>query len=177
MLLAYGRLYLDSEMTVLSAAGVSQQRLTAYTLVSAAGVACLVAWLSLSLAPQGATEVAKILNQQAAMTEFDTLDAGRFSGHSQRHMVTYTEKLSEDLCLSGVFISDKRLSAAGDKERAIALLVAEGHQEIQADGSHYPGAGKRLPLRRQPRSGRLPQDSLRHLRRTAAQAGSQREHR
>jgi lipopolysaccharide export system permease protein len=139
VLLAYGRLYLDSEMTVLSAAGVSQQRLTAYTLVSAAGVACLVAWLSLSLAPQGATEVAKILNQQAAMTEFDTLDAGRFQAIRSGTRVTYTEKLSEDRSqLSGVFISDKRLSAAGDKERAIALLVAEkGHQEIQADGSHY----------------------------------------
>ena len=139
VLLAYGRLYLDSEMTVLSAAGVSQQRLTAYTLVSAAGVACLVAWLSLSLAPQGATEVAKILNQQAAMTEFDTLDAGRFQAIRNGTRVTYTEKLSQDRSqLSGVFISDKRLSAAGDKERAIALLVAEkGHQEIQADGSHY----------------------------------------
>ena len=139
VLLAYGRLYLDSEMTVLSSAGVSQQRLAAYTLVSATGVACLVAWLSLGLAPQGSTEVARILNKQAAMTEFDTLEAGRFQSIRKGSRVTYTEQLTADRSqLSGVFISDKRLSKAGDKQRGITVLVAEtGHQEIQADGSRY----------------------------------------
>jgi lipopolysaccharide export system permease protein len=139
VLLAYGRLYLDSEMTVLSSAGMSQQRLAGYTLVSATGVACLVAWLSLGLAPQGSTEVARILNKQAAMTEFDTLEAGRFQSIRKGSRVTYTEQLTADRSqLSGVFISDKRLSKAGDKQRGITVLVAEtGHQEIQADGSRY----------------------------------------
>jgi lipopolysaccharide export system permease protein len=139
VLLAYGRLYLESEMTVLSSAGMSQQRLAAYTLVSATGVACLVAWLSLGLAPQGSTEVAKILNKQAAMTEFDTLDAGRFQSVRKGSRVTYTEALTADRSqLSGVFISDKRMSKAGDKQRGITVLVAEkGHQEIKPDGSRY----------------------------------------
>ena len=137
-LLAYGRLYLDSEMTVLSAAGVSQQRLTAYTLVSAAGVACLVAWLSLSLAPQGATEVAKILNQQAAMTEFDTLEPGRFQALRDGTRVTYTETLSDDrVNLGSVFISQKNLGA-DQKDRGISVLVAEsGRQEVRPDGNRY----------------------------------------
>jgi lipopolysaccharide export system permease protein len=139
VLLAYGRLYLDSEMTVLSSAGMSQQRLAGYTLVSASGVACLVAWMSLGLAPQGATAVDQILNKQAAMTEFDTLDAGRFQSIRKGSRVTYTEQISADRSqLSGVFISENRLSKAGDKQRGITVLVAEkGHQEIQADGSHY----------------------------------------
>jgi lipopolysaccharide export system permease protein len=139
VLLAYGRLYLDSEMTVLSSAGMSQQRLAGYTLVSATGVAFLVAWMSLGLAPQGSTEVARILNQQAAMTEFDTLEAGRFQSIRKGSRVTYTERISADRSqLSGVFISEKRLSKAGDKQAGITVLVAEqGHQEIQADGSRY----------------------------------------
>jgi lipopolysaccharide export system permease protein len=139
VLLAYGRLYLDSEMTVLSSSGMSQQRLAGYTLVSATVVACLVAWMSLGLAPQGSTEVARILNKQAAMTEFDTLEAGRFQALRQGTRVTYTEKLSSDRSeLSGVFISDKSLSKDGAKERSISVLVAEkGHQEITADGSRY----------------------------------------
>jgi lipopolysaccharide export system permease protein len=43
ILLSYGRLYLESEMTVLSATGMSQQRLLAYTLAPAALVALIVA--------------------------------------------------------------------------------------------------------------------------------------
>ena len=55
-LLAYGRLFLDSEMTVLSATGVSQQRLTAYSLAPALIVALLVGWLSLGLAEEKACD-------------------------------------------------------------------------------------------------------------------------
>src|SRR5450830_1831533 len=50
ILLAYGRLYLESEMTVLSATGMSQQRLLGMTMAPALLVALLVAWISLSLA-------------------------------------------------------------------------------------------------------------------------------
>lgn len=139
ILLVYGRLYLDSEMTVLSATGMSQQRLMAYTLAPATLVALLVAWLSMGLAPQGVTQVTHILNQQDALTEFDTLVPGRFQAMKNGSRVTYTEALSTDRGeLDGIFISDKRLSRAGDKERGITVLVAEkGRQEIQADGSRY----------------------------------------
>ncbi|MBU1285393.1 MAG: LPS export ABC transporter permease LptF [Gammaproteobacteria bacterium] len=139
ILLAYGRMYLDSEMTVLSATGMSQQRLFAYSLAPATLVALLAGWLSLGLAPQGVEHVTRILNQQSAMTELDTLVPGRFQSMRNGSRVTYTEELSEDRgALSGVFISEKQLSSKGDKERGISVLVAEsGRQEIQADGSRY----------------------------------------
>jgi lipopolysaccharide export system permease protein len=139
ILLAYGRLYLDSEMTVLSATGMSQQRLFAYSLAPATLVALLAGWLSLGLAPQGVEQVARILNQQSAITELDTLVPGRFQAMKNGSRVTYAEELSEDRGkLAGVFISEKRFSTDGDKERGISVLVAQsGRQEIQADGSRY----------------------------------------
>ncbi|MBB2494540.1 LPS export ABC transporter permease LptF [Aquipseudomonas ullengensis] len=143
ILLAYGRLYLDSEMTVLSATGMSHKRLLAYTLAPATLIAVLVAWLSLGLAPQGVAGVARILNEQDALTEFDTLVPGRFQAMRDGSRVTYTEALTEDRSqLSGVFISEKRLRTGSDakdkKDPGIAVLVAEkGRQEIQADGSRY----------------------------------------
>jgi lipopolysaccharide export system permease protein len=139
ILMAYGRLYLDSEMTVLSATGMSQQRLLVYTMAPALLVALLVAWLSMGLAPQGVAQVAKILNQQDALTEFDTLVPGRFQAMRDGSRVTYSKELSADRAeLAGIFISEKRFSRAGDKERGITVLVAEsGRQEIQADGSRY----------------------------------------
>lgn len=143
ILLAYGRLYLDSEMTVLSATGMSNRRLLGYSMAPAAIVAAMVAWLSLGLAPQGVAEVAKILNQQEAMTEFDTLVPGRFQALKDGSRVTYTEGLSEDRGqLSGVFITEKRMQRPVEgekpKQSGITVLVAEkGRQVIQPDGSRY----------------------------------------
>jgi len=140
ILLAYGRLYLDSEMTVLSATGMSEQRLLAYTLAPAILVALMCAWLSFFLTPQGVQNVAQILNDQDALTEFDTLVAGRFQSMRDGSRVTYTQELSDDRDeLRNVFISEKRdLSKAKEKDEGITVLVAKtGRQEIQEDGSRY----------------------------------------
>jgi len=138
ILLSYGRLYLESEMTVLSATGMSQQRLLGMTMAPAALVALIVAWLSLSLAPQGANEFQLLLNKQDALTEFDTLEAGRFQSLSDGSRVTYTEELTNDRThLSGVFITQKNLGRDA-KDRNISVLLAEkGRQEVRPDGSRW----------------------------------------
>ncbi|MCJ0974132.1 LPS export ABC transporter permease LptF [Pseudomonas sp. PS1] len=139
ILLAYGRLYLDSEMTVLSATGMSQRRLLVYSLGPATLVAMLVGWLSLGLAPQGVAEVDRILNEQDSLTEFDTLVPGRFQTLRDGTRVTYTRELTADRTeLAGVFISETNLSSASGEQRGLSVLVAErGRQEIQPDGSRY----------------------------------------
>jgi lipopolysaccharide export system permease protein len=139
ILLAYGRLYLESEMTVLSATGMSQRRLLAYSMAPAALVAALVGWLSLGLAPQGIAEVDRIFNQQDSLTEFDTLVPGRFQTLRGGSRVTYTRELSADRSeLGGVFISETNVSRQTGKESGLSVLVAEsGRQEIQPDGSRY----------------------------------------
>jgi len=138
ILLAYGRLYLESEMTVLSATGMSQQRLFVITLFPATLVALVVAWLSLSLAPQGANQFQLLLNKQDALTEFDTLEPGRFQALRDGTRVTYTEQLTDDrVNLAGVFISQKNTSS-DQNDRGISVLVAEkGRQEIRPDGNRY----------------------------------------
>lgn len=138
ILLAYGRLYLESEMTVLSATGMSQQRLLRMTLFPATLVALVVAWLSLSLAPQGANQFQLLLNKQDALTEFDTLEPGRFQALRDGTRVTYTESLTDDrVNLGGVFISQKNLGS-DQKDRGISVLVAEkGRQEVHSDGNRY----------------------------------------
>ena len=135
ILLAYGRLYLESEMTVLSATGMSQQRLLGMTMIPAAGVALIVAWLSLSLAPQGAMQFQLVLNKQDAMTEFDTLEPGRFQALNDGSRVTYTETMTDDRAnLGGVFISQKN-QGENQKDRGISILVADsGRQEVRPDG-------------------------------------------
>jgi len=138
-LLVYGRMYMDSEMTVLAATGMSQQRLMLYSLAPALLVALLVAWLAMGLTPKGLEASELIFNQQDTLTEFDTLVPGRFQKMRRSERVTYVETLSDDRTqLGGIFISEKRRSTGGAKARGITVLVADsGRQEIRADGSRY----------------------------------------
>jgi lipopolysaccharide export system permease protein len=136
VLLAYGRMYLDSEMTVLSANGFSDRRILWYTQGSALIVALIVAILSLWLAPAGVLKTQQLFNQQAAMTEFDTLAAGRFQSRGSGQRVTYAGGLSEDRTqLEDLFITER---AGGIDDTTVGVLVAEtGRQQMNVDGSRY----------------------------------------
>lgn len=148
ILLAYGRLYLESEMTVLSATGMSQQRLLAMTMAPAALVALLVAWLSLSLAPLGVAQVQKIIAQQDALTEFDTLVPGRFQTLRDGSRVTYTEQLSDDRIKPGRGVHLREALQPGQDQgpRAFGAGCREGPPGSAGRRQPLPGAGERLPL-------------------------------
>lgn len=137
ILLAYGRLYIESEMTVLTACGVSQKNILIHTLAPATVVACIVALLGLVITPWGAKNVEKIFAKQDALTEFETLVPGRFQEQENVGRVTYTERLSEDrLQMGDVFISQQN---EGLGKRGITLLLAEdGIQHVEPQtGARY----------------------------------------
>ena len=138
ILLAYGRMYLESEMTVLSATGVSEKRLLAMAMVPAAGVALVVAWLSMILVPYSAMQFQMLLNKQDVMTEFDTIEPGRFQALNDGTRVTYTETMTIDRSkLEGVFIAQKN-QGKNHKDRGVSILVADsGRQEVRSDGKRY----------------------------------------
>ncbi len=138
ILLAYGRLYLESEMTVLTATGMSPTRLLGYTLVPAALIAVISAVLSFSLTPMGVRGVASILQEQDALTEFDTLVPGRFQSMKDGVRVTYAEELVNGReQLQGVFISDIGSNTRGKDNKITILTAPSGHQQVLEDGSRY----------------------------------------
>ena len=137
ILLAYGRLHLESEMTVLSATGISDRKILGYTQGPALLVALVVALLSLWVAPAGVVKTQQLFNEQDAMTEFDTLAAGRFqSVGKDAQRVTYAGGLSDDRTeLQQVFIAER--SGSGT-DANIGVLIAEGgRQQMNPDGSRY----------------------------------------
>ena len=108
ILLAYGRMYLESEMTVLFACGVSERRLVMLTMGTSLIVMFLVGAMSLVISPWGMQNVEKIFRDQSKLTEFEMLAPGRFQALKTGQRVTYTEALSDDKKeLQGVFISEK----------------------------------------------------------------------
>jgi lipopolysaccharide export system permease protein len=134
ILLAYGRMYLESEMTVLHACGFSQRRLLLTTLVYSFLVALIVGGMSLFVSPWGMQKVEQLLVEQSQKTEFEMLFPGRFQSFKSGSSVTYTESISEDKkTMTNVFIADK-----GRGSSALDLVYAEsGRQEIDVHGDRY----------------------------------------
>lgn len=69
ILLAYGRLYLESEMVVLRACGVSHKRLVLYALGPALLISTLVGGVALYVSPWGVAQAKQIFAQQEARSE------------------------------------------------------------------------------------------------------------
>lgn len=107
ILLAYGRMYAESEMAVLTATGFSNRRLLGYTMVPSVALMLLVGSFSLALSPWGAQKMESLYRKQAQLTEFELLVPGRFQSMANGSRVTYAESLSDDKTrMHQVFIAD-----------------------------------------------------------------------
>ncbi|WP_062067493.1 LPS export ABC transporter permease LptF [Cellvibrio sp. OA-2007] len=134
ILLAYGRMYIESEMVVLSATGMSQWQLVRITLIPAAVVALIVAAFSFWLSPLGAQLTEQVLAEQRNRSEFESLQAGRFQAISQGRIMTYVEQISDDnKRLNQVFVAQQ------DGQTNSTIVIAEtGEQAYKADyGQRY----------------------------------------
>lgn len=135
ILLAYGRMYLESEMTVLYACGVSDRQLLSKTLLGSLVVMLVVGSMSLFISPWGMGQVEKIFAEQSKATEFDLLAPGRFQKLSSGERVTYTEALSDDKRrLEGVFIAEY-----GSDGEGVSVIAADSGSQIidEETGSRF----------------------------------------
>ncbi len=138
ILMAYGRLYVESEMVVLSACGVSPSRLAVYTLVPAALVMGLVALLSLWVTPLGATQSRALLDDPGAAQGLQTLTEGRFQRRKGSGMVTYAQTISTETgVMRSVFLAQQE-GGEGAQSQLVVTFAEEG--EIVTDprsGARY----------------------------------------
>lgn len=91
VLLAYGRLYVDSEMIVMSACGTRKRRLVAITALPALLVALLVGYLTLFGAPASLKKVQSILQDPGNSNSLAILQAGKFQESANGKRVSYAE--------------------------------------------------------------------------------------
>ncbi len=127
ILLAYGRMYADNEMTVLSACVLSQKRLLALTLMCSAVVAMVVALLSLQLAPLGLTRTEQLMNSQDELTEIDLIVAGQFQEFAEGLRTTYAETITGGTAgrqLNNTFVAWRRADSA-EGESPLRIIVAD----------------------------------------------------
>lgn len=104
VMLAFGRLYKDSEMSAITACGVGPGRLYRPLMLIAVLAAALLAWLSLDLAPWSA-ETAHVLRKTAQRdAELSSLEAGRFRSAAGGDTVFYAESVNSAAMMANVFI-------------------------------------------------------------------------
>lgn len=88
-LVTLGRLYVDHEMVVLSACGVSKTQIVAMILMLALPITALDAWLTMSVQPHLAQVRSEIIAQSAQTATLDKILPGRFQTIGDNNRVIY----------------------------------------------------------------------------------------
>ncbi len=154
ILMSYGRLYVESEMVVLSACGLSPTRLAGYTLVPAALAMLLVALLSFLVTPLGAARSEALLEDPSASQGAGVLAPGRFQSRRRGGNVSYAEQIAGDTgVMYGVFLSQRQEDRDGHA-RMTVTVAREGEFVVDPetgaryfelrDGTRYDGLPGRL---------------------------------
>ena len=106
ILLAYGRIYADNEMTVLHACGISEWYVVRVTLVLAVVTAIITGMFTLYLAPMAAEYQYQVKEELAADSGLSTLVAGRFQKTGNGNAVVFIhDKNRKDNSFNKVFVA------------------------------------------------------------------------
>ncbi|ART62492.1 LPS export ABC transporter permease LptF [Kushneria marisflavi] len=131
ILLAYGQLYLNSEMTVLAACGVSPARILGASFWPALLMACVVGACSLWLTPAGLTQNEKTLTEQQEKADFSALSPGRFQKLGERTI--YAESVEQGSSrMKNVFIAEQARNEQGQRVDVLTR-GKEGYQTSDSE--------------------------------------------
>lgn len=127
MMLVYGRLYVDSEMIVLQACGISKKRLLLYAQGPGLVVMLLVLLLTAYVTPLGWAKFHRIWNDPDNFSGLSTLVEGSFKRIGSGGAVIYTAGLNKDKTeLTDVFVLRKH----GDGENGRISVMRAGQAKV-----------------------------------------------
>lgn len=129
IVLALGRLYHDNEMTAAFACGVSPTRVYAPVIALGAVLTGILAWLSLSVAPEAMAQVLNLRGIALRAGQFAPVTPGRFRTFGGGAAVVYAQGLERDGTLTNVFVERNRNGIV-----EVALAQRARH-EVAADGN------------------------------------------
>ena len=145
VLLAFGRMYKDSEMTAMAACGIGPMRVLTSVGLIALACSVLVAGLSLWGTPWAHEKALQVQERSQSGTAFESVAAGQFNKFGSGDQVFYVEDLSEDHTqLSNVFIQARTADGKLD-----IFSARSGYQQVDpktgirylvlVDGYRYQG--------------------------------------
>ena len=134
VLLTFGRLYVENEMSVLKACGFSERKLLSYTLINASFLALIVGILSLYVTPAGIQKAEAIFTVQEQKSELDRVTEKTFYSLRGGKGVTWVNSISDDRQLENVFMS-ATLEASESSEGSLVLVIADSGLQTKARNS------------------------------------------
>lgn len=123
LMLTFGRLYMDSEMSVIQSSGVSQRQLMKLIFFLALGVASLTAFSSLYLTPKAKFASELLLQEQQAKTGFESIAASQFTRLGQQAI--FVSQLNDDKTVLG-----RVLIAQAEQDKTTLVLAEKGYQQV-----------------------------------------------
>jgi len=148
LLVAYGRLYAESEMTVLQACGYGPLKLLGHSFIMASMVAFMVLVIVTWASPLVMAERAKLLRATGVQTIIKTLVPGRFQAVSKGRQVFYVGAMNSDHTVAEDVFLARQVERKGQLEwdvlwaKTAYSQTEEGTYEdyvIMQDGRHYQG--------------------------------------
>jgi lipopolysaccharide export system permease protein len=143
LVLAFGRLYHDSEMAAAQACGVGPSRIFAPITLLAVVVTGFIAWLTLDLAPHATARTLALRGEALLAGQFAPVSPGRFRTFGGGDAVVYAEDVAADGTLTNVFVERSREGRVevALAERARHSVGEEGltHVITLYDGERFEG--------------------------------------
>jgi len=143
IVLAFGRLYHDSEMAAAQACGVGVGRVAAAVWLLALPVTALIGWLNFDLSPRAAAAEAALRNEALRASIIAPVEPGKFRSFSGGRIVVYARAAERNGDLTDVFVkrSDGLAVETTVARRARYAGSAEGEAETITlfDGERIEG--------------------------------------
>lgn len=134
VMLAHGRLYVDSEMTVFRACGVSEWYIARVMLVLSVLIMVIAAVTTLYLAPLAAQSEQSLREKAASEAGLTSLIPGRFQQTGNQQAVIFAHDIDPDSdTLQRVFLSQKQ----NDDDKVRVVYAVNGQVEVEPDGSRH----------------------------------------
>ncbi|MGQ0836191.1 MAG: LPS export ABC transporter permease LptF [Gammaproteobacteria bacterium] len=143
VVLAFGRLYHDSEMAAALSCGVGRSRIYGPVAALAVVLAAMLAWLTLDLAPHATARALALRNEAVQSGQFSPIAPGRFRTFGGGNAVVYAEGVDADGMLTDVFVERSRALhvEVALAERARHAVSPDGmtHTITLFDGERFEG--------------------------------------
>lgn len=148
ILVAYGRIYADSEMTVLHATGISEWYVTRLTLILSVVMAILAGAITLYVSPWATEQEYRLMEKADSSAGLFSLVPGRFQHTSNEKAVVFVQDIGRrDGKLSRVFVAQNSARDDGQGNSVVYAQAgqvtedASGAQSLQLEqGRRYAGS-------------------------------------
>lgn len=139
ILLVYGRMYADNEMTILTVCGISRTKLTLLTLPATSIVFFIVCFLSLWLNPKLLMYRDTLLAQTGTAAQLETTLPGRFQEANGGQRIFYVESIAADhQRMQNLFMVQLANDSTKNNPHWIIVTAKDGYQVV------YPNTGDRF---------------------------------